>query len=104
MLNKLKRNPILLMGLVLVVLESFATFASAQHLVPNSVLAWIQAVIVVVTAILGFVARATSTPLADPRTTDGQPAVLVPKTDISDAQTGSPAIPPVDPFPRSTKF
>jgi len=103
MLDKLKRNPILLMGLVLVILESFATFASAQHLVPNSVLAWIQAVIVVITAILGFVARATSTPLADPRTIDGQPATLVPKTDIQ-TQTGSPAVPPVDPFPRSTKF
>lgn len=104
MLDKLKRNPILLMGLVLVILGSFATFASAQHLVPNGVLAWIQAMIVVITAILGFVARATSTPLADPRTIDGQSAVLVPKSELPPAQPAAPVTPPVDPFPRSTKF
>ena len=104
MLDKLKRNPILLMGLVLVILESFATFASAQHLVSTPILAWIQAIIVVVTAVLGFLARAASTPIADPRTIDGQPAVLVPKSELSPAQPAAPVTPPVDPFPRSTKF
>jgi hypothetical protein len=68
----LKREPVLIQTLILAIVNLLVVF-DVLHLTDVQ----LGAVNSALAALLGFIVRQTVTPLADPRTAQGQPATIV---------------------------
>ena len=87
-MNKITREPVMVGGLVVALFGAFVLFAmqmgwldwNAEQLASfNNFITALVALVVPIT--VAYFVRKKVTPTADPRTTDGDPAVLLPKVD-----------------------
>ena len=76
---KIKFEPVRWMAGVLAFLTALIAVNEMFHLLPGAWTPWLLAAETLLTLLLGRQVRNAVTPLAAPKTEDGQPAILLPK-------------------------